>query len=334
MKKSFLLFAVAAAVMASCSKTDTVEQSPMGAIRFDGAYIGYPTETRAVTELDESLPTFQVFGQYVKDAAPAVQVFNNVPVTKGGDNNWTYTGGLRPWVEGGNYVFAAYAPANALTSPEVDENGYLTLTNYSVYNNQYDLIYAAKKATGQAAGSNTAVQFTFKHLLSIVKVTFKSGFDEGTKLTISDLCVNNIPSTATFTASDETGEGQLGGRWDEPVSNSRQSYPLDEITISGTQTASDEIVVIPQNIPTEDGMTVTISFTVSAIDVNGEVLNSGEPFICNIPTTAITTWNPGYKYNYVAEITPESLELDYIKFSNPSVDVWTSAGQDPELPLQ
>ena len=262
MKKSCLLFAVAAAVMASCSKTDTVEQSPMGAIRFDGAYIGYPTETRAVTELDESLPTFQVFGQYVKDAAPAVQVFNNVPVTKEGDT-WTYTGGLRPWVEGGNYVFAAYAPTNALTSPEVNENGYLTLTNYSVYNNQYDLIYAAKKATGQAAGSNTAVQFTFKHLLSIVKVTFKSGFDEGTKLTISGLFVNNIPSTATFTASDETGEGQLGGRWDEPVSNSRKSYPLDEITISGTQTASDEIVVIPQNIPTEDGMTVTISCAIS-----------------------------------------------------------------------
>lgn len=334
MKKSFLLFAVAAAVMASCSKTDTVEQSPTGTIRFDGAYIGYPTETRAVTELDESLPTFQVFGQYVKDAAPAVKVFDNVPVTKGGDGTWTYTGGLRPWVEGGNYVFAAYAPANALDDPQVNGNGYLTLPDYSVYNNQVDLIYAAETATGKAAGSNAAVQFTFKHLLSIVKVTFKSGFDAGTTLTVSDVSVNGIPSTATFTANGETGQSQLGGNW-ETASN-KQNYGLEIADISEAQgTASDNIVVIPQTIPTGEGEAVTITFKVTATAANGEVLVQDKPFSSEIPVTTINAWEAGFKYNYVAEITPESLELDYIEFSDPEVDIWTNADEgDQNLPLE
>ncbi len=327
MKKSFLLFAVAAAVMASCSKTDTVEQSPMGAIRFDGAYIGYPTETRAVTELGESLTTFQVFGQYTKDAQAAVQVFNNVPVTKGGDNNWTYTGGLRPWVDGANYVFAAYAPADALTSPQVNNQGYLTLTNYTVKDNQKDLIYAAKTGTGKVSG-NSNVQFTFKHLLSIVKITFKSEFDAGTQLTISNVSVNGVPSTATFTANGETGTNALGGSWSTATGN--ESYTIDIPTIEQAQgSASDNIVVIPQNIPN-----VTISFNVTATAANNEILVNNKAMSSTIPTSQIKNWDPGYKYNYVANITPESLKLEYIQFSDPSVDIWTSAGQDPELPLQ
>lgn len=333
MKRIFLLFAVAAAVMASCSKTDTVKQSQTGAIRFDGAYIGYPTESRAVTELDQSLTTFQVFGQYVKDAAPAVQVFDNVPVTKGGDG-WTYTGGLRPWVEGANYVFAAYAPANALADPQVNGNGYLTLTDYTVYNNQNDLIYAAKTAIGQEAGSNTAVQFTFKHLLSIVKVTFKSGFDAGTTLTVSDVSVNGIPSTATFTASGETGQNQLGGNWG--AASSDQNYGLTIAAISEAQgTASDNIVVIPQTIPTGEGEAVTITFKVTATAANNEVLVQDREFTSEIPVTTISAWDAGFKYNYVAEITAESLELDYIQFSDPVVDVWNPAtAGDQTLPLQ
>lgn len=333
MKKIFLLGAVAAAVMAGCSKTDTVKQSQTGAISFDGAYIGYPTESRAVIELDKSLTTFQVFGQYVKDAAPAVQVFDNVPVTKGGDG-WTYTGGLRPWVEGANYVFAAYAPANALVDPQVNENGYLTLTDYSVNNNQVDLIYAAETATGQTAGSNVPVQFAFNHLLSIVKVTFKSGFDAGTTLTVSDVSVNGIPSTATFTASGETGQNQLGGNWG--AASGDQNYGLTIAAISEAQgTASDNIVVIPQTIPTGEGEAVTITFKVTATAANNEVLVQDREFTSEIPVTTISAWDAGFKYNYVAEITPESLELEYIQFSNPEVELWKDAEDgDQNLPLE
>ncbi len=333
MKKIFVTLVTAAAVMASCSKTETVSQSQTGAVRFDGAYIGYPTESRAVTEMDNNLKEFQVFGQYVKDAAQAVQIFNNVTVTKG-DGGWTYTGGLRPWIEGAEYVFAAYAPADALTAPQVNENGYLTLTDYSVYGNQKDLIYAAKTATGQSTGKNTPVQFTFKHLLSIVGITFQSGFDADTHLKISDVRVNNIPSTATFTASGDTGLGALGGSWGDATASQSYELTIGDIT-EPEGTSSDNIVVIPQTIPTSGGTTVEISFKVTATNAKGEVIVSEKPFTSQIPTATITEWDPGYKYNYVARITPESLNLDYIQFSDPSVDVWNPAMEgDQDLTLQ
>ena len=283
--------------------------------------------------MDNNLKEFQVFGQYVKGAAQAVQIFNNVTVTKG-DGGWTYTGGLRPWIKGAEYVFAAYAPANALTSPEVNEDGYLTLPDYSVYNNQVDLIYAAETATGKAAGSNAAVQFTFKHLLSIVKVTFKSGFDAGTTLTVSDVSVNGIPSTATFTASGETGQENLGGTWG--AASDDQNYGLTIAAISEAQgTASDNIVVIPQTIPTGEGEAVTITFKVTATAANNVVLVQDKEFTSEIPVTTISAWDAGFKYNYVAEITADKLELDYIQFSDPDVELWKDAEDgDQNLPLE
>lgn len=332
MKRNVFVYAMAVAALAGCSKTETVDQSPVGAIRFDGAHISYPTESRSVTELDQSITEFQVFGQYTKGSEP-VKVFDNETVTKGGGGGWTYTGGLRPWIEGAQYVFAAYAPADALTSPQVNEAGYLTLTDYSVAGNQKDLIYAAKIATGQAAGSNTAVQFSFKHLLSIVGVTFKSGFGEDTELTVSEVKVNKVPSKATFTASGETGSDQLGGTWG--AASDPQSFGLTIAGITEPEgTSADNIVVIPQTIPTGDNA-VEIAFKVTVTTAAGEELVPGKEFTSKIPVATITTWDPGFKYNYVATITPESVELDYIEFSDPVVDTWKPAEDgDQDLPLQ
>ena len=211
MKKITFLLVGAALALAACSKTETVNGPSVDAIGFDGAYIGNPTDSRAVTTLDKSITSFQVYGQYTKDAAAAVQVFNNVEVSKQ-TGSWTYTGGLRPWIEGAAYVFAGYAPSNA-AAPAVNAKGYLTWENYNVSANQYDLIYASQTATSQKTG-NQQVGFTFNHLLSIVGFTFKSGFDANTKLTISNVTVNGVPSTATFTPDNSvTASGNIGGSW-------------------------------------------------------------------------------------------------------------------------
>ena len=175
MKKITFLLVGAALALAACSKTETVNEQSVDAIGFNGAYIGNPTDSRAVTELDNSITSFQVYGQYTKDAAAAVQVFDNVEVSNT-TGSWTYTGGLRPWIEGAAYVFAGYAPSN-VTAPAVNAGGYLSWANYDVSANQYDLIYATQQATGQTYGNNQQVVFTFNHLLSIVGFTFKSGFD-------------------------------------------------------------------------------------------------------------------------------------------------------------
>lgn len=328
MRKMTFLLVGAAAALAACSTTETVNGPSAEAIGFGDAHLGYPTESRAVTELDGDLTSFQVFGQYTQNEGAPVQIFNNVEVSNA-SGSWTYTGGLRPWIAGANYVFAAYAPADAIAKPAVNGDGYLTLADYTVFNNQKDLIYATQVATGQAT-DNDIVQFTFNHLLSIVNFTFKSGFDADTKVAISNVKVSGVPSTATFTADNVvTGSGTLGGSWGEATVP--QEYTLTIADIAEPEgTSSDNIVVIPQSVPA-----VTVSFTVNVTNAAGEPLATNKTFSSTIPATTVDTWTPGYKYNYVATITPASVELEYIQFDVAAVTPWADATEgDQDLALQ
>lgn len=325
MKKITFLLVGAALALAACSKTETVNEQSVDAIGFNGAYIGNPTDSRAVTTLDNSITSFQVYGQYTKNAAAAVQVFNNVEVSKA-TGTWTYTGGLRPWIEGAAYVFAGYAP-NTAAAPTVNAEGYLSWVDYDVSANQDDLIYASKTATGQVHGSNSKVVFTFNHLLSIVGFTFKSGFDADTDLTISNVTVKGVPSTATFTPDNTvTGSGNLGGSWG--AASSPQNYQLTIAPITEAEGSSyDNFFAIPQTVPS-----IEVSFNVTVTSSAGVLVNN-QPFTTTVPTGTVTEWDPGYKYNYVATITPESVQLDYIQFGDPTVTPWTPA-TDETLPLQ
>lgn len=326
MKKITFLLVGAALALAACSKTETVNEPSVDAIGFNGAYIGNPTDSRAVTELDDNtITSFQVYGQYTKDAAAAVQVFNNVEVSNT-TGSWTYTGGLRPWIEGAAYVFAGYAPSK-VTAPAVNAGGYLSWANYDVSANQYDLIYATQQATGQTYGNNQQVVFTFNHLLSIVGFTFKSSFDADTELTISNVAVNGVPSTATFTPDNTvTGSGNLGGSWG--AASSPQNYQLTIAPITEAEGSSyDNFFAIPQTVPS-----IEVSFNVTVTSSAGVLVNN-QPFTTTVPRGTVTEWDPGYKYNYVATITPESVELDYIQFGDPTVTPWTPA-TDETLPLQ
>lgn len=326
MKKITFLLVGAALALAACSKTETVNEPSVDAIGFNGAYIGNPTDSRAVKELDDNtITSFQVYGQYTKDAAAAVQVFNNVEVSNT-TGSWTYTGGLRPWIEGAAYVFAGYAPSEVAT-PTVNAGGYLSWANYDVSANQYDLIYATQQATGQTYGNNQQVVFTFNHLLSIVGFTFKSSFDADTELTISNVAVNGVPSTATFTPDNTvTGSGKLGGSWG--AASSPQNYQLTIAPITEAEGSSyDNFFAIPQTVPS-----IEVSFNVTVTSSAGVLVNN-QPFTTTVPTGTVTEWDPGYKYNYVATITPESVQLDYIQFGDPTVTPWTPA-TDETLPLQ
>lgn len=329
MRKMTFLLVGAAAALAACSTTETVNAPSADAIGFGDAHLGYPTESRAVTELDGDLTSFQVFGQYTQNAGAPVQIFDGVEVSNT-TGSWTYTGGLRPWIEGASYVFAAYAPATA-AAPTVTSAGYLSWENYDVSANQYDLIYATQTATGQAAGSNATVQFTFNHLLSIVNFTFASSFgDADTKVTISDVKVSGVLSTATFTADNSvTASGNIGGSWGAASNNKDYTLTIDPITTAEGK-SSDNIVVIPQSVPA-----VTVSFTVNVTNAAGESLVTDKTFTSTIPTDEVTAWTPGYKYNYVATITPASVNLDYIQFNVASVTPWADADEgDQDLTLQ
>ncbi|MCD7795623.1 MAG: fimbrillin family protein [Alistipes sp.] len=327
MRKSFLLLAGAAAVLVSCSKTETVNKASTNKIGFTGAYIGNTVESRAVTENDKSnLSEFLVFGQY-DNGESAVQIFNNVPVTKGEDGTWTYSGGDRVWLKDKSYVFAAYAPANALPSPNVTDNGYLNIGSYtSDANHQYDLIYATQKAYGQEAG-NSPVQFTFKHLLSWVRLSLVNSFSDEYEVTVSNISVNGILPTSTFTASGEaTGTDNNGGNWSEATGTAITfSFAPSGETIDAIETKTYDMVVVPQSIGK-----VTVTFNVKVKEISTEQILIDKSMTATLPTTNgnPSTWDMGNWYNYKATIDYASVELEVIEFklSDEGVIPWTDKG--------
>lgn len=326
MRKSFLLLAGAAAVLASCSKTETLDMAETASgIRFDGAYIGYATETRSITPT-ENITEFWVYGQYSKDEAENVSVFNNTKVSNSGDT-WSYEGGLRPWINGAKYTFAAYAPENAVSVSNMNEHGYLTFEYTSNASNQKDLLYAAHTQNGASSGNNP-ISLTFKHLLSIVQFTFKSGFDESSKVTVKNIKVTGINTKATFTgnAITQSGDENFGGSWAAAETTGEFSLNnLSEIEAAGS---SDNIIVIPQNISN-----VTVTFDVDVTDTNGQSVMSKTGLSATLPTSTTTSWAMGYKYNYVATIDPESVDLEYIEFKEAKVDTWKD-GTGDDLDVQ
>lgn len=320
------MIAGVAAILASCSKTETVERPETAGIRFDGAYIGYSTETRAFTEIN-ALSEFWVYGQYTKDDASTVMVFSNDKVTEGsGENVWTYEGGQRPWINGATYTFAAYAPQGAVSAERLNDDGYLTFTYTSDQNNQEDLLYAAHTQKGQAE-SNEPIALTFKHLLSNVRFTFKNGFDKTSEVNVSNIQVTGIATQATFTGNTTTGTGdeKFGGDWGPATVNG--PFTLTDQSQISAAGSSDGIVVIPQSVGT-----VSVTFDVDVKDQNGQTITSKEKISVELPNETTTTWAKGYRYNYVATITPESVDLEYIEFKEPTVDAWKPS-DDVELEI-
>lgn len=331
MKRNLILLAAAAGVLAGCARTETVGRSSENAIRFDGAYVGNAVASRAVEEttLDGAGDSFQVFGQY-----GTTQIFNNVPVTKQSDDSWTYTGGDRIWIEGQNYLFSAYAPADAIASPAVNDQGYLSIGTYDAGpDNQHDLIYAAQSAVGQTSG-NSEVTFVFNHLLSWVRLTIDNQIAsiEGHHVTISDLQLTNVNTKNDWTTNNTvTSSTEIGGSWG--TASEKSSYELvssAEELAAGKNTY--DLVTVPQGLDGDMKVTFTITLTLEGV---ADPLTA--ELEATIPNTTVSAWEQGNRYNYTATVTYENIEgIEPIVFGDPTVQSWEEAemSDDGSLTLQ
>ena len=139
---------------------------------------------------------------------------------------------------------------------------------------------------------------------------------------ITDFTVKQVPNTATMTLS-------AGGiAWGATSANT--DFKSAEFTstqeIAGE---SDEFVVIPVT----NGIDLEITFTATVTKADGTQIKN------NLKSTIATyTWQPGYRYNYVATIT--GTDLNVIEFADPDVTPWedfsnpNEGNPDPEIPLE
>lgn len=321
MKKLFFFtLAGVAAILSSCTKTETVEIPDSRAIDFSGAYIGNAVETRAQQNpeniTDASITEFIVYGGY---NGTMTDVFNKESVTGTSGGSWTYTN-TEYWVNGKTYDFAAYAPAavsSVATVAANDANKALSFTNFtSNASSQNDLLYAHVNVPTVNPSTQGAVTFNFEHALSKIRFTLTNAIDG--KLTIEGFKFYGMNSQGDYTYN---ASAMKWGNIDTPIEGTAPfTATVSEIAaVGGTATAGD-FLVIPQGV---EASKVTVTFEAKFTNNNGDVLIPNKLVTAYIPEG---TWVPGQCYNYNLNITMDVIDPDDtmkpIVFSDPKVTSW------------
>ena len=325
--KKLLVFALATIGMVACFSEDVVQLPKSDTIRFADAYIN--NSTRADQAIDpsitkEKLLAFDVWA-YMTSLTGTVLVNEDVELVNGG---WDYAN-TQYWTPNKKYFFAALAPMNSdywnldasqavFPDPDNQVAGGAGLVTFENNDGGEDLLYATAfvetpdMATLQNNGMET-VKFQFKHLLSKVKFTFKNGFltDNAT------VKVENIKMSAP-----KTGSINLGTGYEWVLGAESKVYEFGhagEIAMGDDQQCADERLTIPAD--------ATYAYTID-FDVT---LYYGQEEAYTVHKQSVVTGvalEMGKAYNFVAEITPDNLNLLPIVFEVQGVDSWVDAGAE------
>lgn len=304
MKKSFLMFGVAAMALASCTQNEVVEYAENRVIQFD-TFVN--NNTRAVTELEtEGLTQFNVFACHGTNTVD----YNNVRVTGSSTSGWTPAANAY-WQAGNAYEFAAYSDQNGELSNVSFANKTLTFTGYEVAGK--DLVAAQTSVDAQDnVNSYTAVNLNFYHMLSQIKFTFTNSDAADYTLKIS-----NINITAGKTAKGEFKMNEGGTPAISWTDASNGEYTITDIADiangpSGS-TASEPLLILPQSTT---GLKVT--FTARLTDAGNNVIATGNfEAPLKISEDGGDAWKPGYRYNYIAELNGSDVPVNPVDPSEP-----------------
>lgn len=308
MKKSLFVLGVAAAVLTGCSQSEVTDIAESSAIKFSKAFVGNPTKSATVVDND-NIQSFYVYAYKNEDA---LLTNENVYLQNG---LWAYDN-IKIWDDAATYSFAAYSNGGtakgvgSLENVSYDKSvGTLKISSYTAGGDD-DLL--ASISTETLAEANTPVAFTFKHVLSMVKFTVKSGLGNDKELVINNLTVEagKIQNNGDLTYSTAATNWELA--------QSGQTYAsLSAADLNATTEtpAETEFTVLPQDV--SGGFTVTIEATITP---EGESAIN-KTFTATIPADN-AKWKVGNRYNYIATIN--ATDMNIIEFDAPKVDDWNN----------
>lgn len=270
MKKIFVL-ALAAAAMVSCSNNDLLEVN-QEAIDFGGPFV--ENATRA-TDLSYSGSTdftaFKVYGTVKGSSANVVPIFAGDEVTGAVGSSFWSCANKQYWINGGKYNFAAVSNEGTVATLE---NGLpKTITYTADDNGNKDLLFATSTRTGAQSG-NTAVDFSFNHLLAKVYFTVTSNTEGGYAYTVSDLQIKGLHKKGTYTVTYTDGNSDslyetVTGAWtgtDAGAASSVTDFGDVEMVAksdTGGKTNATELLLIPTTAKYTVLFNVTLSKSVT-----------------------------------------------------------------------
>lgn len=329
MKKVIFMLAAGAIGLSACSETEVInEGAQSNAIGFD---THVSKNSRAVT--NDNFASFQVYGSYIMPTSSArVQVFDGEQVTKSG-TTWSYSG-TRYWINNATYKFAAYGvdenvlPGVAAKGSLDTNSGELDIDNVVVdgaAGHQKDIVYAkSDEIVGKTTG-NAVVSFAFKHILSRLDFTFKSGFPEGYKAEISNVRLVNVRNTGRFLGKtlewadvDRTEDGK--------VADIILAYEDQEISSGATAQSitSAYAYVLPFEYTVKN---VGIVFDIDVTDPQGNAVYGRQ----DLSAYWAPKWAKGNTYSYTIVINGEAAGLEPIEFTGSVADWDTGTPSTPEF---
>ena len=311
MKKIFLMGLATAAMLASCSKDETVEMAQnTRAISFSNAFVD--NATRSVVDPSFTVGTLGNFAVY--GFTQNGQIFDGVTVSSADNGStWTYNP-IQYWVKGNQYAFAAIAPASVSVSGE-------TLTGSSVADykvgmtvsftndGKTDLLYAAAdnvNADETFMASPQSVGLTFKHQLSKVKFSFKNNVSGAYNIKVTDVKITDAKSTGTLTVSTAADNA-----WSNVTGNELElSFGAAGTTDANTADAivfGNEVETYNEQlmIPTASTESYNVTFTVELL--NGTVSMGTYNHTATIEGVDLKL---GYCYDFAAELNADNIVVD------------------------
>lgn len=320
MKKSLFLLGVAVAALTSCTNNEVMEVAENRAIGFS-SFVG--NTTKAATEFTGSATSADIYviGYYGENGGEL-----NQPVFKNELGSTLYY-----WNEGKDYIFGAYADGKSGKFDGVAfdaAKSVLTFTDYTP--STKDLVAAVSdKVKDVTAASQGAVSLSFKHMLAQVGFTFNTQVGQEYTLAISNIQIEKAIKTATGTYT-KSGDAIA---WDGSATGEGEaSYTYAAIAdlANGTTNSNSEYnLVIPQPV---SGIKVTFTASISGVGIDPAKTRDIEVVL---PTTSVSTWTAGYKYNYTTTINAEDItdELKPIKFTVTEIPTWEEGGNtDLDVP--
>lgn len=326
MKKGLFVLGVAVAALASCTQNEVVDIPQNRAIGFS-AFVN--NQTKGVTEVETATigTDYYVFGNYGTSGTWTGQSFNNEISTA------EYY-----WQAGQTYRFGAYKDGGAKNATVQFDAATqkLTFPDYTPDDTK-DLIAAVTEdfAADTYIANSDPVGLNFKHLLSQVKLTFKTDAAAVYNMTITGVMINGALSQSTATYTNGTVAWNPSVASAGTTTNNGYSYTAlsNSGKISSGVISEQSKLVIPQS--GTDALTVTFTATIS-----GEAEGTAK-FTATLGHTisGLTgdTWTNGYRYNYIANVelskvieNPEGLVK--ITFT-PTVEEWKDAEPGVDLPV-
>lgn len=336
MKKT-LFAALALAFVASCSNEEVVEMAQKEAISFENAFVNNSTRSMSDPSYSsaEGGTMFDKFQVYGFVAGSHLFDTDGTEVSGSGlgeSGNWTYTE-TQYWIEGGKYNFSAVAPKSnwavkAGTTPSKDKIN-LTVTNTDGTN---DVLFACtNEITGQAAGGNNKVAFTFNHILSKVKFSFTNKYlATNTEIRVRDIKITNayatgdVELTSTAETNAETKISNIAAWSNQATQNVTLSFgnaatagesAKEDIAHSKTVESYNERLLIPGQA------TYNVRFIVDIV-IDDNVVKTYE----NHTATVTHNFVAGQSYNIKAEINYENIdpenEQEPIEFTVTAINKW------------